>query len=265
MPRPLIGVVFYGIPRSGEYTFKSIQANILEPAMAMGRVCVRYHFYRQKEIDNPRSGERGPIPLSDYKPYEAFEGILESPGAVDNAFDLKKIYSHGDPWKDGFKSMRNFLMQLHSLSSATRQVMDESPDIVIFARPDLLYHHSMRSVLEKALRQSQFSIARIPSWQWSWGYNDRFAICSSQATQWYGLRENLVEEYLSVVGGPLHSEGLLKYCLDRSLCSVKPFNATASRVRINGTMVREGFKPVRGAKLLRFKAKEACKYLVKFL
>jgi hypothetical protein len=263
--KPSIAIAFFGIPRSGEYAFDSIRKNILLPASKAGSLYACYHFYQQSRVENPRTKEFGNLPLSDYKPYAQFHGTLDQPEIINQVFDLEAIFRCGDPWLDDFKSLRNLLMQLHSLGVVARQALLYCPDVVVFARPDLVYHDSIGPVLDKAIQKRHLSIARIPSWQWSKGYNDRFAVCTKQAIEWYAFRHKLINEYLKVLDMPLHSEALLKYALDRSLCPVSPFSARASRVRIDGHLVDEGFKPLRGSKMLKFQLKEICKKITSIL
>ena len=48
--RPRIGIVFFGIPRSGSISMPTIQQKIIGPARAIGDVFIRYHFYDQSRV-----------------------------------------------------------------------------------------------------------------------------------------------------------------------------------------------------------------------
>ena len=110
--RPKIGIVFYGIPRSGRIAFPIINEKIIAPALAVGDVAVRYHFFNQSKVVSATSGENGEIPVADYEVFRAFKGELSDPGIIYNRFDVDKILSCGDAWADGNVSTCNLLRQL---------------------------------------------------------------------------------------------------------------------------------------------------------
>jgi hypothetical protein len=264
--RPKIGIVFFGIPRSGNYCYPTIRKNVIDVACSVGDVRVRYHFFDQKTVFNPLSGENGPLPAVDYEPFLVHEGRLSDPSIIFRFFDIDKIASCGDAWGDGFVSTYNLLRQLYSLQCVTNQILPWGPDLVIFVRPDLIYHDSLIRPLLAALATLRSPIARLPSWHWaSAGYNDRFAICTGRAIKAYGLRVQMVESFLSETGGPLHSELLLKYALECSLIFVRPFSQKASRVRIGGRVVKERFAPVSGSRKIRYGLREVFKFLLAHL
>lgn len=261
--RPRIGIVFFGIPRSDSISMPTIQKMIIDPARAIGDVFIRYHFYDQSRVFSPTSGEDGFLSGSDYEPFLSYIGVMEDPAAFQESFDVGGILSMGDAWGDGNISTLNLLKQLHSLANVTRQVLELLPDIVIFARPDLVYHSTFLGPISRSVLLGAKSVAWLPSWQWSLGgFNDRFSICSGRAIAAYGLRASLVGHYLRETGRSLHSELFLKYALDRSLCMVRTFKNTASRIRIEGRIVEEKFTPVSGSRLLKYWARESCKSII---
>lgn len=261
--RPKIGIVFYGIPRSGRIAFPIINEKIIAPALAVGDVAVRYHFFNQSKVVSATSGENGEIPVADYEVFRAFKGELSDPGIIYNRFDVDKILSCGDAWADGNVSTCNLLRQLFSLECVTSQILECEPDLVIFARPDLVYHDCFAQLILNALQNSREAVARIPSWQWATGgYNDRFALCSGRAIRAYGYRSKMIISYLIEKERPLHSERLLRYSLDHSLSFVRHFPAAASRIRIDGRVVNERFAPVNGARAVKYWIREACKYVI---
>jgi hypothetical protein len=127
-----IGIGFFGLPRCMAKTLPSIQAVLLEPAARLGSVCVRYHLYEQSHVVNARSKEDGAMAHSNYDAFAAWGGQLQSPEGVAESLGLEEIKRHGDFWNDDGRSLRNLLLQLHSLDQVTRQLRTEDPDIVVF-------------------------------------------------------------------------------------------------------------------------------------
>ena len=251
-----IGIGFFGLPRSTDLTFSSIQEHILEPAARLGTVLPRFHLYQQTHVVNPRSNENAEITPQQYLPFEAFEGELQSPEGVAEGHGLASLSARGDAWSDNHRSLRNLLLQLHSLHNVTCQLERLSPDIVVFVRPDLRYHHSFEAGLRDMLVNNDH-VVRLPFWQWAGGYNDRFAICGKNAFIAYGKRLEQVCSYLNEhPNRPLHSERLLRFALDKENISVQRLDAQASRVRVNGEEVREDFSRVQANRLVRWKIRE---------
>lgn len=264
--KPKIGIAFYGIPRAGRIAFPIITEKIITPALALGDVDVRYHFFNQKKVVSSTSGENGEISSLDYEVFRAFRGELSDPGVIYNCFEVDGILSCGDAWSDGNVSTCNLLKQLYSLECVTRQILECEPDLVIFARPDLVYHDCFSRLILDSLRSVGQAVARIPSWQWATGgYNDRFALCTGRAMRAYGYRSKMINSYLAEKKRPLHSERLLKYALDHSLTFVRYFPAAASRIRVDGRVVNERFAPVNGTRVIKYWIREACKTVLSSL
>lgn len=255
---PKIAVALYGLPRASSLTLPSIQANILEPAKRLGELEVRYHFLEQRCVDNPSTGEDAALSLENYRLFEPFIGDLESPDGIPELHGFERIKVYGDAWDNGFKSLRNILLQLHSLKHVTTQVLDLGPDIVVFARPDLLYHDSFESDLRSALSGPK-KLAYIPHWQWCGGYNDRFCIVGKEAIEAVGCRVNMIEKYLSELQRPLHAERLLQFTIDQMRVKVCPVNLHASRVRVGGIVHQEKFKKPALLRRIKWQIREACK------
>jgi hypothetical protein len=168
---------------------------------------------------------------------------LEEPGACLDLYPVAEMQAKGDIWRDDFASFRNLVHQLHSLKRATLMAEGFQPDIVIFARPDLLYHDSMAEPLD-FLARAHRQFALVPDWSQWFGLNDRFALVKgAEGIAAYGRRADLMGEYCAR-GKRLHSERFLKYALDGQ--RVRPVHLRASRVRSNGLQVLEDFTPGRG-------------------
>ena len=146
----------------------------------------------------------------------------------------------GDRYGDGGASIRNLLLQLHSLAAVTSLASQDQPDMVVFARPDLLYHNPINpDVIHHVLRHPR--VCAIPGWQWFHGCNDRFAICGREAAGAYGTRGMILAEYCRQSSKPLSSEGLLRFALLRAGISIVALPLRASRVRLGGKIRPEQF------------------------
>ena len=240
--RPRIAIGFFGITRSLKWTLPSIQKNIIEPARALGETRLFAHFYQQDHINNPRTGEDQSLDTNEYQLLECDEVELEKPGHCLTTANYEWILSHGDAFHDQGKSLANLIHQLHSLQQVGRMIEAWKPDVTILARPDLTYHDSFASVIDKQLKSSPTKIT-IPDWQWYGGYNDRFAICGLDAGRIYSNRIDLIPDYLNKTGGPLPAERFLRFNLHKARISVKTCALRASRTRVNGKIIEENFKP----------------------
>jgi hypothetical protein len=259
MDKLKIGIGFYGLPRASAVTLPSIMANIIDPARGLSETIVRYHFFQQHCVYNPGTNENAELAVENFTLFqEAFEGFLESPGGIPEKRGFEAIKQFGDAWENQFVSLRNLLMQLHSLHHVTQQLLRETPDIVVFARPDLQYHDSFAKELASAIEDSQ-SVARLPDWQWCGGYNDRFCICGREAIMPFGYRIDSIGRYLDLLQRPLHSERLLQFALDTAGVRVHPVSLRASRVRAGGAVKQEKFRPAGMSRRVRWRIREMLK------
>ncbi|MCD6078591.1 MAG: hypothetical protein K0R89_2529 [Ramlibacter sp.] len=238
-----IALAFFGLPRSSGVTFPSIERNVLAPLRAAGDVRVFHHLWRQEHIFNPRTGEDQAVPQDIYLPFAGFEGVIE-PRPEAPTPQLQRAMAYGDAFQDGFVALRNLVLQLQSLYEVTQRVAAAHPDVVVFARPDMLYHEAVRvEDVEHAMREPD-SVA-LPCWE-SWGgFNDRFAICGERAYKAYGGRMLLVDNFCERAQRPLHSETFLRYALGFAGLSVRTIPLRASRVRVDGRVEVEDFEGVR--------------------
>ena len=239
-----IAVVFFGITRALRLTLPSITANLVDPARAIAREVRLYgHFFRQTAISNPRSGEEGMLDPEEYRLLALDAVELEEPGACLDLYPIAEMQARGDIWQDDFTSFRNLVHQLHSLKRATLMAEDFQPDIVIFARPDLLYHDSAAEHLDM-LGRAHRSFVLVPDWSQWFGHNDRFALVKgAEAVAAYGRRADRMGAYCAR-GKRLHSERFLKHALAGQ--RVRTMHMRASRIRANGMQVLEDFTPGRG-------------------
>jgi len=251
MTKPRIAVCFFGITRSLGYTVRTIDRQILRPISTIGEHKVFCHFFDQDSIVNERSGERGILKRDEHKLLSPDWLELEEPDTFLGSRGFDDIKAFGDAWEDGFRSLRNLVHQLHSLDKVTRAAEEWHPDLFVFVRPDLAYHHSLKRVLLSALR-CEGPVAFLPDWQhWEGGVNDRFAVCLPQAAHVYGHRIDQMAAYCNHVRGPLHGERLLKYTLIQNQIDLRLFWQKASRIRAGGTLWEEDFSTGRAGRIQR--------------
>lgn len=250
--RHRLAICFFGITRSLRYTFPALQANILDPARRQFRsVSVYAHLYDQDRIHNPRSGEAGALDTEEYKLLNADWLCQEKPDGIAQAAGLDQLKSYGDSWEDGFNSLHNLLLQLHSLKSVTNAVLQDGIDYCLYCRPDLMYHDRWNRALYR-LRLGQQPHVMVPRWQAWEGLNDRFALVRGRnAISAYGHRLDLADMFCTDGPQPLHSERLLAYALERAGIGVSTVGLRASRVRSGGEKKVEDFGPSQGQLLLK--------------
>mgnify|MGYP001765176897 CR=1 FL=1 len=239
-----VAFVFFGITRALRLTLPAIVDNLIAPARALGgEVRLFGHFYSQSAIENARSGESGDLDPEEYRLLDLDAVELEAPGGCLRQYPLSEMQALGDIWKDGFASLRNLVHQLHSLKRATLLAERFQPDIVVFARPDLLYHDSAADHLDMLARAHR-SFVLVPDWSRWFGHNDRFALVKgAEGIAAYGKRADRMGAYCAQ-GKRMHSERFLKFALGD--LRVRTIPLRASRVRSNGMQVLEDFTPGRG-------------------
>ena len=236
-----ISICFFGITRDLDKTFPSIERNIIYPATKYADVKVFCHFYDLKEIDNIRSQEKNKITNKNWYLFKAHKLVSEKPNDIFKNYSLDNIKKFGDDYNDHYKSIRNLIHQLFSLKKVYELSKSNSADLTIFVRPDLYYWDSFEKNIRNLINISKDYIA-IPNWQFHKGFNDRFAICTSEyASSIYSNRIKEIDNYLIHNKRPLNAECLLFYAVSKSKAKTLLLDIKASRVRANGKMVSESF------------------------
>ena len=239
--RKKISICFFGITRDLEKTFPSIQKNLIYPARKLAEVKIFCHFYDLKVIKNSRSQENEIKIKNNWNLFNADKLISEEPNLIFHNYSLENIMKYGDIFKDDYKSIRNLIHQLFSLKKVYEISKENNSDLTIFARPDLYYWDSFEKNIQDLLNSSKDYIA-IPNWQFYRGFNDRFAICTSDyASYIYANRINQINNFLRNTQNYLIPECLLFYSIFQSKAKTSLLDIKASRVRANGKMVSEKF------------------------
>ena len=218
----------------------SIESRMLEPLRRCGRVRVTCHLLHQRRIDNPRSGETGDLDPSNYDVLASYAGQRETPPDLRDSAAYRAIRQHGDRWGGDGASLHNALLQLHALESAWDRVRMDASDVIVYLRPDLLYHDSLDPGIVRHVARHP-SVCALPGWQWHRGCNDRFAVCGPRAAEVYATRAHLIEEWCRGHRGPFEPEALLAFALRRGNVHVVAMPLRASRVRLGGRVHDERF------------------------
>lgn len=247
-----IAVCFRGIARSLSYTIASIRDNVYVPAKSFGEVRIFTHFFDQAEINNPRSGEKGTLNPMEYQLLGSDWLVLEQPGECLEKYNFEYIKSFGDPWGDGFYSLRNVVHALHSLKQSWLAARSWDPDVYLFLRPDMYYHQSFEPIFQKIAKQRYAGLG-VPLWEGWGGCNDTFAVANTPAAaRCYAERIDRVIDYCGRTGKPLTAEVFLLDCIKEHNIPLWFLNVKASRVRSSGIFVQENFKLLRESNLSVF-------------
>ena len=215
-------------------------SNVVAQARLVGDLSLFGHFYDVRKIANSRSGEAGILEAQNFRMFGDFNLRVEPPGECLAAYDLDAIHSHGDYYGDEFRSVNNLVHQLHSLKMVTGRIDEIQPDVVLFVRPDLLYHDRFPIwMIRHAARHPDRCF--LPHWQWWGGYNDRFAICGRDAFRRYGNRIDHILEYCRQGNRPVHAERLLRETLRAGHVQLRHLPVRASRVRLGDLIKPENF------------------------
>ena len=232
-----IALCLFGLPRCSRVTIPSLESNIIDLLRKCGELEVYYHLFFQEKIENPRSGESGDLDSSNYDFINPYKGILEPPPKVEGSSLYQILVDKGDDCGDNGKSMKNLLMQLHSLSTVGKQALASQPDVMVFARPDLLYHNPINTKIIQYVSRNPKACA-IPDWHWFKGCNDRFAICGKAIGEDYFSRQKWIPEFCPKAKKFFQSEALLRYALKKGKAQLIAIPLNASRVRLGG-MIKE--------------------------
>lgn len=240
-------VLFFGIPRASELSLPSIFQNIVTPLSTLGRVKLSAVLYKQHSILNPRSGEHGPLNQFSYGFFHETWTTIIDPIISIPTETVAQIKKYGDAFDDQFNSLDNLLLQLQSLNLATQNAIEsDDSDVYIFVRPDLIYHDKMPIGYARLVAKKP-NTCILPHWQNWGGYNDRFSVCGRDSALSYGSRLTSALSFCQNFDRPLHSESLLKFALAASNTQVYLTGIRASRIRSNGLIRQENFRPYENA------------------
>lgn len=140
---PRAAVCFFGLTRSLEYVKDTIRGNIFDVLVRSGwEYDVYLHTYNQSTLSNPRSGEVNVALDTDaWKLLQPKRFIVEDPAPLKQQIDteLPMYLRHGDAFNESthHTSLRNLLLQYHSLKQVTTLWKQSEYDVVLYLRPDM--------------------------------------------------------------------------------------------------------------------------------
>ena len=213
-----IAICFFGLTRSLHITLESIKKNIFEVLQNNKITFTTYlHTYNLKILTNVRSGENSCIlDAEEYKMLNCHYTQITDQEMFLKNITLEEFTTHGDPFHDNFKSIKNLLCQLNSLQIVTNmwKVSTEKYDLVLYLRPDLLYNKlNVRDIYTAQHLQCILT----PPYHTFGGINDRFAVGPPQLMYYYGSRQWFARNYAKK--NKLHSESFLKYVIQ--ICNLR--------------------------------------------
>jgi len=258
--KPRVVVIFYGLPRSLFWTIESIERQITFPLQQHFRVDVSVHSYvynstysniRSEESNVELNNDEWKLLSPDFLETESVETVkLEYEGLLD------KLSAFGDAWNDNFKSLRNYVLALHSLERAVSLIRASKRFYVgaLIFRPDLYYLDpiDIRLLLNGIQQMKAHATIIVPCWQ-SWhGVNDRFMYGDFEYVMTVGQRIHAVLRYCENNREALHGERFLEWFLNfgvqgalsatsqRSM-SLSCTKQRAIRIRAHGSTTKEAF------------------------
>jgi hypothetical protein len=233
---PRIAILIYGINRGICTSFPSIQDNILT---ILTKSDIEYdiyvHTYKlEGTYSNVRNGEKC-IQIDPYeiqKVVNPLEMRIDNQDEIDRLHDIKTFNKHGDPWNNGYVSLRNLVRALYSLKCVWKLVENKAYDGVMVVRPDTLFLNelNMRDLINAIDNDEIY----VPSFHdSSTYYNDRFAFGSKKSMATYCKRYDHMKEYGAKK--QLHSETFLKHVIQIA----KKTNIRFNRIRANGNICKD--------------------------
>ena len=226
-------VAFYGLTRSLRLTHSSIEEFLLEPLRAHAqRLSVFVHTYNLSEITNKRSQEQNArLNHSEFHLLRPTRFKVGDQDAFDATINVSAYTSQGDPWKDGWRSLRNLLRMENSLQEVTDLWMEFQPPCwrVVVTRPDLLLLNPFNVTDMHMVSPRFWMVPEFASWG---GINCRFAMGDFEGMALYGKKFDWIRAYSKAA--PLHTESMLKARALNLGITVRNTRMCSVRVRATG-------------------------------
>jgi hypothetical protein len=230
-----VAICFFGITRNlRPRTLDAMHAHLFAPAAVLDPHFVRFgHFNVPGWIDNPRTKEDTiPVVGDDFLKLGCDHLVTTPQETVDTQLDLTAFQAHGDPWGDGFVSLRNLFRQYYSLDQVTHllQASGQRFDVVIYTRADILYRSRV------CIPPMEPRVIRTPRFAKWGGLNDRFALGNMETMIEYGLRGRAALDYIEQTDHPLHAEEFLAWYVVRQGLRNEDIDVLFCRIRANGSV-----------------------------
>lgn len=189
-----VALVFWGLTRSLKYTIKSIEKFVFDPLRAHDiEYVVFLHTYVVKgTYTNTRAHERNVrLDPEEYRLLNPDFVQVDQKDDVVKKLDMVAYRSKGDPWRNKFESLNNFVLALYSRKEATKMVMSyhaSNPfDYVVFLRPDVEYLVPLDVNFFTLVHENTVAVPNFHRYSEKNDFNDRFAITHHSNFQRYGM------------------------------------------------------------------------------
>ena len=243
-----IGICFYGLTRSLEYTIDSINSNIFDVLKDNNiEYDVYLHTYDLDKIHNPRTGEYDNLNKEEYKLLNPYKYKKDNQDLFDKKTNYNEYFTKGNlkrsffiiEWEkhDNYITFKNLIRALNSQKEVTKlwNNSDKEYDIILYLRPDLKYNKLDINQFYELMNMEQDKrdkVIYIPTWHDNGGYNDRLAFGTPKVMKIYGHAFDDLLEYSK--RKRVQSESFNKYRIKNNMLKRHNFKLRGKRIRSNG-------------------------------
>ena len=226
-------ILFYGINRSIQYTYGSIETHILD-VLKQNKIeyDIYVHTYSFKTSVTFQRARESNIRI-DHKPLintlNPTRYQVDDDDDITERLNLPQYRSKPDIFHDNYQSVNNYVKGLYSLKQAYLLSGGGYP-VYLVVRPDLQYTAPL-SIDELRDCFHDRNVIYTPSFDMWGGFNDRFAFGGCDIMKTYCNRLDGFLEYSKVKYA--HSESYLKHVLK----TTKHTKMVCKRIRHNGMCV----------------------------
>ena len=230
-----IAFAFWGLARSLNFTIDSINKYIFDIFKNNNiEYKIFFHTYSIKSIYNNERSNEVNIKLDNnlYKLLNCDFIEIENQEDVKKEINFKDYRSKGDPWRNNFDTLNNFILALRSKSKVCQMITKSNIDFdyIIYLRPDVQYVQPFDLNFLKLINNNTVV---IPDFHWWGGVNDRFCICNNKTYKKYGDNFKFLKDY-SKISKP-HSERFHgDMIINKYKLKVKKINFMFIRIRCFG-------------------------------
>tara|TARA_Y100001958_G_C21248633_1_gene581698 strand:- start:9048 stop:9803 length:756 start_codon:yes stop_codon:yes gene_type:complete len=232
-------LILYGIGRSKNNInsiisyFKKIEPNIK----------VIYSYIKVRNVDNPRSNELGHINYNNFNNItkNSFEFVVDK-NKKEKLLNFSKEFEDGH--NDNYKSISNLINQLlllENLNNYFKKINDE--DITVVFRDDIKFDSFSKFYLKKIWKKIKVNNkVNVSAFSWHGGYNDKFFISKAKNSKILLKRINYLKDS-TIKNNHLNAEELIYFVLNKYNIKVNPIFCRVGRLRINGKVNWDPFRP----------------------
>ena len=230
-----IALAFWGLARSLNFTIESINKYFFDVFKNNNiEYKIFFHTYSVKSIyNNEWSGEiNQKLDNNLYKLLNCDFIEIEDQDEVKKTINFKDYRHKGDPWRNNFNTLNNFILALRSKSKVCQMITKSNIDFdyVIYLRPDVQYVQPFDLNFLKSINNDTVA---IPDFHWWGGINDRFCVCNKITYTKYGEIFKFLKDYSKLLKP--HSETFHKdMIIKKYKLNVKKIIFFFIRIRCSG-------------------------------